>query len=189
MGWCRQGWGVEQFTDHDQPLCGDDGPEHGDVAGGDCRAVLAECGNQWGAGGAEPGRVGSERAVCAVFRREYAGFVVALGSAGPVVAVDDLRGFTTAFVNGVQSPVGATTNLAVTIRVERVHGGRDDGGRGEQLSTTPGGRFGDVDVFGERERSGRSAALGSAVQAANASVVIRPGDRRHDGGADGRRTR
>ena len=39
----------------------------------------------------------------------------ALGSAGPVVAVDDLRGFTAAFVNGILSPVGGTTSLTVTV--------------------------------------------------------------------------
>ncbi len=38
-----------------------------------------------------------------------------LSSAGPSVAVDDLRGFQTVFVNGVQQPVSSTNTLTVTI--------------------------------------------------------------------------
>src|SRR5271156_4155509 len=38
-----------------------------------------------------------------------------LGSAGTAVAVDDIRGFFSAFVNGVQLPVGVLNPLTVTI--------------------------------------------------------------------------
>ncbi len=40
---------------------------------------------------------------------------VALTSAGPVVSVDDVRGFLTVFVNGIQQPVGSSTPMTVTI--------------------------------------------------------------------------
>src|ERR1700760_4043686 len=38
-----------------------------------------------------------------------------LGSAGPNLAVDDIRGFQTAFIYGVQQPIGATNPLTVTV--------------------------------------------------------------------------
>ena len=99
---------------------------------------------------------------------------VALGSAGPVVAVDDLRGFTAAFVNGVQSPVGATTTLTATIGagVYVIVGTTMDG---TNASTAPGGVSGTLTLSGNV--SVGDGALGSPVQAANASVVLRPGGR------------
>ena len=36
-------------------------------------------------------------------------------SAGPTIAVDDIRGFQYGFVKGVQTPVGAATTLTVTV--------------------------------------------------------------------------
>ena len=99
---------------------------------------------------------------------------VSLGSAGPVVAVDDVRGFTMTFLNGVQGPVGATTTLTVTIGggVYSVVGTTVDG---VNSSTTPGGVSGTLTCSGTV--SVADGAMGSAVQAANASVVIRPGGR------------
>lgn len=99
---------------------------------------------------------------------------VALGAAGPVLAVDDLRGFTTAFVNGVQSPVGGSTSLTVTVGagVYTLVGTTADG---VNSSTTPGGISGTLTFSGNVSAS--DGALGNAVQAANASVVIRPGNR------------
>ncbi len=99
---------------------------------------------------------------------------IALGSAGPVVAVDDLRGFTSAFVNGVQASVGATTTLTVTIGagVYVVVGTTMDGVNG---STAPGGVSGTLTL--STNVSVGDGALGSPVQAANASVVLRPNGR------------
>jgi len=99
---------------------------------------------------------------------------VALGSAGPTVAVDDLRGFTTAFVNGVQSPVGATTTLTATIGVGVyvIVGTTMDA---VNTSTAPGGVSGTLTL--STNVSVGDGALGSPVQAANASVVLRPGGR------------
>lgn len=99
---------------------------------------------------------------------------ISLGSAGPVVAVDDLRGFTSAFVNGVQASVGATTTLTATIGagVYVVVGTTMDGVNG---STAPGGISGTLTL--STNVSVGDGALGSPVQAANASVVLRPNGR------------
>ena len=99
---------------------------------------------------------------------------ISLGSAGPVVAVDDLRGFTSAFVNGMQASVGATTTLTVTIGagVYVVVGTTMDGVNG---STAPGGVSGTLTL--STNVSVGDGALGSSVQAANASVVLRPNGR------------
>ena len=99
---------------------------------------------------------------------------VALGSSGPVVAVDDLRGFTSAFVNGVQSPVGGSTSLTATVGagVYTVVGTTADL---VSVSTTPGGVSGTLTFSSNVSAS--DGALGNAVQAANASVVIRPSGR------------
>ena len=98
----------------------------------------------------------------------------ALGAAGTEVAVDDLRGFTTAFVNGVQSPVGGTTSLTVTVGagVYNLIGTTVDG---VNASTTPGGVSGTLTF--DSNVSASDGSLGSPVQAANASVVIRPNGR------------
>jgi hypothetical protein len=98
----------------------------------------------------------------------------ALGSAGPVVAVDDLRGFTTAFVNGVQSVVGGTTSLTVTVGagVYTLIGTTADM---VNVSTAPGGVSGTLTFSSNVSVS--DGALGNQVQSAVASVVIRPSHR------------
>lgn len=98
----------------------------------------------------------------------------ALGSAGATIAVDDIRGFTTAFVNGVQSVVGGTTSLTVTVGggVYTLIGTASDV---SNVSTAPGGVSGTLTFSGNVSVS--DGGLGSAVQAANASTVIRPAGR------------
>jgi hypothetical protein len=97
-----------------------------------------------------------------------------LGSAGTSVAVDDLRGFTTAFVNGVQSVVGGTTSLTVTIGagVYTVIGAVVDS---VNLSTAPGGVSGTLTLSSNVSVSDGTA--GNAVQSAVASVIVRPNER------------
>ena len=99
---------------------------------------------------------------------------VALGAAGATVAVDDVRGFTMAFVYGVQSPVGGTTSLTVTVGagVYTLVGTAVDL---VNASTTPGGVSGTLTFSGNVSTS--DGSLGNAVQAANASVIIRPNKR------------
>ena len=106
----------------------------------------------------------------------------ALGSAGPVVAVDDLRGFTAAFVNGVLSPVGGTTSLTVTVGagVYTLIGTTADL---VNVSTAPSGISGTLTFSSNVSVS--DGALGSPVQAANASSIIRPNGRTTTAGVVG----
>ena len=99
---------------------------------------------------------------------------VAIGSAGNAVAVDDIRGFTTTFVNGIQSAVGGSTSLTVTVGqgVYSLVGTTADS---VNVSTTPGGISGTLTFSGNITAA--DGGLGNAVQAANSSVVIRPNER------------
>ena len=96
---------------------------------------------------------------------------VALGSPSTTVQVDDLRGFTTAFVGGVQSIVGGTTSLAVTVGADvyTLIGTTADP---VNVSTAPGGVSG-ILTF-STDVSVSDGALGSPVQSAVASVIVRP---------------
>ncbi len=172
-GLVPQGWGVEQFTITINHY----------AATTDLNMVTSRVGiagqflQNAAINGEQAARSLDELARNALFAPYFGGnsrVRIALGSAGPVVAVDDLRGFTTTFVNGVQSPVGATTSLTVTVGtgVYTVVGTTADG---VNSSTTPGGVSGTLTCSSNVSVS--DGALGSAVQAANASVVVRPGGR------------
>ena len=97
-----------------------------------------------------------------------------LASAAPQVAVDDVRGFQTIFVNGVQSPVGSTSSMTVTIgsntytlvaaTVDQVN-----------ACTAPGGVSGVLTLSGNV--SVQDGTAGNTVQAATASVIMRPNRR------------
>jgi hypothetical protein len=97
-----------------------------------------------------------------------------LTSAGPSVEVDDIRGFQTVFVNGVQQSVSATYPLTVTVgsNTYTVVGVTPDG---TNFSTAPGG------VSGALLFSGNvtvlDATAGNVVQAATASSIVRPASR------------
>ena len=109
-----------------------------------------------------------------------------LGSAGPAVSVDDIRGFQYVFgfsglgavASGAQSPtqlsVSALNTLAVTVgsNLYTLTGVAADG---TNVSTTPGGVSG-VLTF-STSVTVADATIGNSVQAANASVVIRPSSR------------
>ncbi len=172
-GLVPQGWGVEQYTITINHY----------AATTDLNMVTSRVGiagqflQNAAINGEQAARSLDELARNALFAPYFGGnsrVRIALASAGPVVAVDDLRGFTTTFVNGVQSPVGATTNLTVTVGagIYTVVGTTADG---VNSSTTPGGVSGTVTCSGNVSVS--DGALGSAIQAANASVVVRPGGR------------
>ncbi len=172
-GLTPQGWGVEQFTMTINHY----------AATTDLNMVTSRVGiaGQFlmnaAINGEQAARSLDELARNALFAPYFGGnsrVRIALSSAGPVVAVDDLRGFTTTFVYGVQSPVGATTSLTVTIGagLYTVVGTTADG---VNSSTTPGGVSGTLTCSSNVSMS--DGAMGSAVQAANASVVVRPGGR------------
>ncbi len=99
---------------------------------------------------------------------------IAIGTAGNTVAVDDIRGFTSAFVNGVQNPVGGSASLTVTVGagVYTLIGTTADS---VNNSTTPGGISGALTFSGNVSAS--DGSLGNPVQAASASVIIRPAGR------------
>ena len=101
-----------------------------------------------------------------------------LGSAGPAVPVDDIRGFQTAFVNGVQQSVSTGNPLAVVIGAEAyslVGVGPD----AINISTTPGGQSGVLTLSGNVAVADGTA--GNSVQAATGSLILRPNARTNTG--------
>ena len=98
----------------------------------------------------------------------------ALTAAGPALHVDDIRGFQTVFVNGVQVPVTASNPLTVTVGgdIYTLTGVAADA---SNVSTTPNGTSGTL-TFGSNVTLA-DGALANSVQAATASAVLRPGGR------------
>ncbi len=97
-----------------------------------------------------------------------------LAAAGPSVEVDDIRGFQTAFSNGVQQTVSATYPLSVTIGLNlyTVVGVTADA---VNVSSAPNGISGQLLVSGSVSIADGTA--GNAVQAATASSIVRPAGR------------
>ncbi len=95
-------------------------------------------------------------------------------SAGPVISLDDLRGFLSAFVNGVQQPLSASNPLTVTIgsNVYTAIGTNPDA---ISVSTTWGGISGTLTLTGSVSVS--DATAGNTALAATASSIIRPSGR------------
>jgi hypothetical protein len=97
-----------------------------------------------------------------------------LSSAGPAVAVDDIRGFQTVFVNGVQQAVSTSNPLTVTIgsnSYSLVNVAPDT----TNVSTAPSGVSGVLTLSGNVSVSDGTA--GNTVASANASVIVRPSQR------------
>jgi hypothetical protein len=98
-----------------------------------------------------------------------------LGSPGVAVAVDDVRGFQVAFVNGVQTTLNAgTATLSVTVG-SNVYTLNTVAVDGSNVSTAPGGISGVLTFSGNVTVA--DATAGNTVQAANASAIIRPSGR------------
>ena len=97
-----------------------------------------------------------------------------LGAAGPAVTVDDVRGFQYVFINGVQTPVGGSATLTVTVGADAytLVGSSVDPAN---VSTTPGGISGSL-TFASNVAVADGTA-GATVQAANAGVIVRPSAR------------
>lgn len=97
-----------------------------------------------------------------------------LSSAGPTITVDDVRGFQNVYVNGVQTPVGGAASLTVTVgsNVYTLVGCSVDS---VNTSTVPGGISGSLTFSGNISVS--DGTVGQPVQAANASVIVRPSGR------------
>ena len=98
-----------------------------------------------------------------------------LGSAGPALAVDDVRGFQTVFVNGVMTPVGASgATLTVTVGAN-VYVCTSVTVDGTNVSTAPAGVSGVLNFASNVSVSDGTA--GNTVQASNASIIKRPNAR------------
>ncbi len=97
-----------------------------------------------------------------------------LSSAGPAVSVDDIRGFQMVFVNGVQTTVGASTSMTVTVgsNVYTLVGATADA---VNVSTAPNGISG-VLTFSASVLVADGTA-GNTVMAATASSIMRPNGR------------
>ena len=94
-----------------------------------------------------------------------------LASAAPTIEIDDIRGFATVFVNGVQTAVSASYPLTVTVgsNVYSLIGVTPDV---NNASSAPGGISGTLTFSGSVSVSDGTA--GNAVRAATASAIVRP---------------
>jgi hypothetical protein len=99
---------------------------------------------------------------------------VGLSSAAPTLAVDDVRGFQTVFVNGVQVPVSGSNPMTVTVGSD-VYTLVAVAADASNASTAPGGISGVLTFSGNVTTA--DGAAGNAVQAATASVIVRPNSR------------
>ena len=99
---------------------------------------------------------------------------VALTAAQPTISVDDIRGFTNVFVNGVQTPVSATNPLSVMVGSDQytLVGVTPDA---SNASVAPNGISGTLTFSGDVTVA--DGAAGSTVTAATASTILRPNGR------------
>jgi hypothetical protein len=127
--------------------------------------------------GEQAARSLDELARNALFNAYFGGntrVLTTLGAAGPNLAVDDVRGFQTAFVNGVQTPVstGASLTVIVGSNSYTLVGVAVDA---TNVSKVVGGMSG-VLTFSSSV-SVADGTVGNAVIAANASAIVRPSQR------------
>jgi hypothetical protein len=127
--------------------------------------------------GEQAARSLDELARNALFNAYFGGntrVLTTLGAAGPNLAVDDVRGFQTAFVNGVQTPVstGASLTVIVGSNSYTLVGVAVDA---TNVSRVVGGMSG-VLTFSSSV-SVADGTVGNAVIAANASAIVRPSQR------------
>jgi hypothetical protein len=96
------------------------------------------------------------------------------GTGNTVVSVDDIRGFQTAPVLGVQTAISGTNTLTVTVGANAytLTGVTADG---TNVSTAPNGTSGTLTFSGSVVAG--DAVAGTTIQAANASIIIRPNGR------------
>lgn len=99
---------------------------------------------------------------------------ITLPSAGSTISVDDVRGFTMAFVNGVQLPTSAANSLGVVVgsNTYTLVGTTIDA---VSTSTTPNGASGTLTFT--TNVSVADGTAGNTVLAPNASVILRPSGR------------
>jgi hypothetical protein len=172
-GLTSSGWGVEQYTITINHF----------AATTDLNMVTSRVGiasqflqNAY-VNGEQAARSLDELARNALFSSYFGGntrVLTTLSSAGPTVSVDDVRGFQTAFIYGVQQAVSGSNPLTVTVGANAYSlvGVTQDA---TNVSTTPNGISGSLTFSGNV--SVFDGTSGNAVTAANASVVVRPSQR------------
>lgn len=127
--------------------------------------------------GEQAGRSLDELARNALFAAYLGGntrVITTLTTAGPVIAVDDVRGFQTCFVNGVQQPVGSTSPMVVTIGANTyslINVTADV----SSVSKAPNGASGTLTLSGNVSVS--DGTVGNSVIAAVAASIARPAQR------------
>lgn len=170
-GLTPQGWGIEQYTVTLNFY----------AATQDLNMVTSRVGiasqflQNASTNGEQAARSLDELARNALFAPYFGGntwVLATLSQAGPTIAVDDVRGFTTVFVNGVQTAVSASNPLSVKVgsnpyslvsaTPDVVNGSKAPGGISGQLTFTT-----DISVA--------DGAVASAVVASTASAIVRPG--------------
>lgn len=176
-GLTPQGWGIEQYTITLNFY----------AATQDLNMVTSRVGiasqflQNAAANGEQAARSLDELARNALFAPYFGGntrVMASLTSAGPTIEVDDIRGFTTVFVNGIQTVVSSTNSLTVTVgqnSYSLVSVTPDV----VNASTAPGGISGQLTFSGNV--SVADGAAGEPVQAATASTIVRPSDRATSG--------
>jgi len=97
-----------------------------------------------------------------------------LSSAGPVVSVDDVRGFQQVFVNGIQQPVTSSSPLSVTIG-SNLYSLIATSADTINVSTAPGGVSGTLTLSGNVTVADGTAT--NSVAAATGSLILRPNAR------------
>jgi hypothetical protein len=127
--------------------------------------------------GEQAGRSLDELARNALFAPYFGGNTrvrTTLGSNGPAITVDDVRGFQTTFVNGMQTPLGAAASLVCTVGSNpyTLIGVSVDA---TNVSTAPGGISG-VLTFSSSVTIADGTA-GNTVTATTASSIVRPNNR------------
>ena len=131
--------------------------------------------------GEQAGRSLDELARNALFAAYLGGntrVITTLTTAGPVIAVDDVRGFQICFVNGVQQPVSSTNPMVVTIGANTyslINVTADV----SSLSKAPNGASGTLTLSGNVSVS--DGTVGNSVIAAVAASIARPSQRTNTG--------
>ena len=172
-GLTPQGWGVEQYTVTLNFY----------AATQDLNMVTSRVGiasqflQNAATNGEQAARSLDELARNALFNPYFGGntrVTTTLTSAGPTIEVDDIRGFSTVFVNGVQTPVSSTNPLTATIggNVYTIVSATPDV---NNASTAPGGISGKLTCSGNVTVADGTA--GEPVVAATASTIVRSADR------------
>ncbi len=172
-GLTPQGWGVEQYTITINHY----------AATTDLNIITSRVGigsqflQNAAVNGEQAARSLDELARNALFAPYFGGNTrvrVTLTSAGPTIAVDDIRGLQMVFVNGVQTAVSPANGLAVTIgsNVYTIVGVAADAAN---ASIAPSGVSGVLTLSGNVSTADGTA--GNTVQAATASVIVRPNRR------------